>query len=124
MKQYKVEIDVYKRQLVSMAIAIYFADWIRTILPVNLLFLLLLVQVIYAVSYTHLDVYKRQEYDDERSGGFAPLAKVSPDKKVVLGLITTKKPDSYTHLDVYKRQQHDSTEIKGHHIRTGSAYAH
>ena len=30
------------------------------------------------------------EYDDARSGGFAPLAKVSPDKKVVLGLITTK----------------------------------
>ena len=35
--------------LISMAIAIYFADWIRTILPVNLLFLLLLVQVIYVV---------------------------------------------------------------------------
>ena len=35
--------------LVSMAIAIYFVDWIRTILPVNLLFLLLLVQVIYVV---------------------------------------------------------------------------
>lgn len=33
------------------------------------------------------------EYDDERSGGFAPLAKVSPDKKVVLGLITTKTPE-------------------------------
>ena len=33
------------------------------------------------------------EYDDERSGGFAPLAKVSPDKKVVLGLITTKSPE-------------------------------
>ena len=32
------------------------------------------------------------EYDDERSGGFAPLARVSPDKKVVLGLITTKSP--------------------------------
>ncbi len=32
------------------------------------------------------------EYDDERSGGFAPLAKISPDKKVVLGLITTKSP--------------------------------
>ena len=32
------------------------------------------------------------EYDDTRSGGFAPLAKVSPDKKVVLGLITTKSP--------------------------------
>ena len=32
------------------------------------------------------------EYDDERSGGFAPLAKVSENKKVVLGLITTKSP--------------------------------
>ena len=33
------------------------------------------------------------EYDDERSGGFEPLAKVSEDKNVVLGLITTKKPE-------------------------------
>ncbi len=33
------------------------------------------------------------EYDDERSGGFAPLASVSSDKKVVLGLITTKKAE-------------------------------
>ena len=33
------------------------------------------------------------EYDDERSGGFEPLAKVSPNKKVVLGLITSKKPE-------------------------------
>ena len=33
------------------------------------------------------------EYDDARSGGFAPLAKVSDDKKVVLGLITTKTPE-------------------------------
>ena len=33
------------------------------------------------------------EYDDERSGGFAPLSKISEDKKVVLGLITTKKPE-------------------------------
>ncbi|MBE5911184.1 5-methyltetrahydropteroyltriglutamate--homocysteine S-methyltransferase [Pseudobutyrivibrio sp.] len=32
------------------------------------------------------------EYDDARSGGFAPLAKVSEDKTVVLGLITTKTP--------------------------------
>ena len=32
------------------------------------------------------------EYDDERSGGFGPLAKVSSDKKVILGLITTKSP--------------------------------
>ena len=32
------------------------------------------------------------EFDDERSGGFAPLKAVSGDKKVVLGLITTKSP--------------------------------
>ena len=32
------------------------------------------------------------EYDDERSGGFLPLQKVSEDKKDVLGLITTKSP--------------------------------
>lgn len=32
------------------------------------------------------------EYDDARSGGFEPLAEVSGDKKVVLGLITTKNP--------------------------------
>ncbi|MEX2621663.1 MAG: cobalamin-independent methionine synthase II family protein [Egibacteraceae bacterium] len=30
------------------------------------------------------------EYDDERSGGFAPLAAVPDDKEVVLGLVTTK----------------------------------
>lgn len=33
------------------------------------------------------------EFDDDRSGDFAPLAKVSGDKKVVLGLITSKKPE-------------------------------
>lgn len=33
------------------------------------------------------------EYDDERSGGFEPLKYVSGDKKVVLGLITSKTPD-------------------------------
>lgn len=32
------------------------------------------------------------EFDDERSGGFEPLAKVSGSKKVVLGLVTTKSP--------------------------------
>lgn len=33
------------------------------------------------------------EYDDERSGGFEPLRFVAPDKQVVLGLITTKRPE-------------------------------
>lgn len=32
------------------------------------------------------------EYDDERSGGFEPLRYVPKDKKIVLGLITTKSP--------------------------------
>ncbi|AVI93934.1 putative methyl-tetrahydrofolate methyltransferase [Oenococcus oeni] len=32
------------------------------------------------------------EYDSERAGGFEPLAKVSGDKNVVLGLITSKSP--------------------------------
>ncbi len=32
------------------------------------------------------------EYDDERSGGFAPLVKITGNKKVVLGLVTTKIP--------------------------------
>ena len=33
------------------------------------------------------------EYDDERSGGFEPLKFVSENKKVVLGLITSKRPE-------------------------------
>ncbi|MSQ10631.1 MAG: hypothetical protein EXR52_06450 [Dehalococcoidia bacterium] len=33
------------------------------------------------------------EYDDERSGGFEPLRHVPRGKMVVLGLITTKRPD-------------------------------
>jgi 5-methyltetrahydropteroyltriglutamate--homocysteine methyltransferase len=32
------------------------------------------------------------EYDDARSGGFEPLARVPEDRTVVLGLVTTKKP--------------------------------
>ena len=43
------------------------------------------------------------EYDDARSGGFAPLAKVSEDKKVVLGLITTKTPELEDKDTVIKR---------------------
>jgi len=33
------------------------------------------------------------EYDDERSGGFEPLRHMPEDRGVVLGLITTKKPE-------------------------------
>lgn len=33
------------------------------------------------------------EYDDERSGDFAPLRHVRPDTTVVLGLVTSKRPE-------------------------------
>jgi 5-methyltetrahydropteroyltriglutamate--homocysteine methyltransferase len=33
------------------------------------------------------------EYDDRRSGGFEPLRSVPEDRVVVLGLVTTKKPE-------------------------------
>ncbi len=33
------------------------------------------------------------EFDDERSGGFEPLASVAEGKQVVLGLITSKRPE-------------------------------
>jgi 5-methyltetrahydropteroyltriglutamate--homocysteine methyltransferase len=43
------------------------------------------------------------EYDDERSGGFAPLRFVPPGKMVVLGLVTTKRGD-LEDADVLKRR--------------------
>ncbi len=43
------------------------------------------------------------EYDDERSGGFEPLRKVSEDKKVVLGLITTKTPSIEDKEEIIRR---------------------
>ena len=47
------------------------------------------------VLFTELDVDAYfLEYDDERSGDFAPLRFVPPDKTVVLGLITRKSPSS------------------------------
>ncbi len=43
------------------------------------------------------------EYDDERSGGFSPLRFCPKDKTVVLGLVTTKRPDNET-KDQLKRR--------------------
>ena len=45
----------------------------------------------YLFSSEHVSAFYL-EFDDERSGGFEPLRFVSDDKKVVLGLITTKSP--------------------------------
>jgi 5-methyltetrahydropteroyltriglutamate--homocysteine methyltransferase len=43
------------------------------------------------------------EYDDERSGGFAPLRFVSRGKIAVLGLVTTKRADLES-LDLLRRR--------------------
>jgi len=43
------------------------------------------------------------EYDDERSGDFAPLRFVPDDKTVVLGLVTTKLPDLELSQDLILR---------------------
>lgn len=57
-----------------------------------------------------VDVFKRTsfnrfllEYDDERSGGFEPLQYVPEDRTVVLGLVTTKKPQLETKDDLKRR---------------------
>lgn len=43
------------------------------------------------------------EYDDERSGDFAPLRHVPADKTVVLGLITSKRPELESYDEVAGR---------------------
>lgn len=42
-------------------------------------------------SHTHFDRFLL-EYDDARSGGFEPLRHVPDDRTVVLGLVSTKRP--------------------------------
>ena len=43
------------------------------------------------------------EYDDARSGGFEPLRFVPPGKRVVLGLVTTKRPELESKDDLKRR---------------------
>ena len=43
------------------------------------------------------------EYDDERSGGFEPLRFVPEGKMVVLGLVTTKRPELESRDDLRRR---------------------
>ena len=61
------------------------------------------------VSYTHLDVYKRQGYNENKLSKYVwgcialllAAAYVPPAFGFVLPAVV---PVSYTHLDVYKRQ--------------------
>jgi 5-methyltetrahydropteroyltriglutamate--homocysteine methyltransferase len=48
------------------------------------------------------------EFDDERSGGFAPLRFVPPNKRVVLGLVTTKRGELES-ADAIKRRIDEAT---------------
>lgn len=50
----------------------------------------------------HVDSYYL-EYDDERSGDFQALKEIAEDKNVVLGLVTTKRPDLEDKEAVIKR---------------------
>jgi 5-methyltetrahydropteroyltriglutamate--homocysteine methyltransferase len=43
------------------------------------------------------------EWDDERSGGFEPLRYVPKDKRVVLGLVTTKRGELESKDDLKRR---------------------
>jgi 5-methyltetrahydropteroyltriglutamate--homocysteine methyltransferase len=43
------------------------------------------------------------EYDDERSGGFEPLRFIPKGKQVVLGLVTTKRPELESKDDLKRR---------------------
>ena len=56
-----------------------------------------------AVSYTHLDVYKRQQRD-AANAGFASCRKLNLKKTGINLLTDWVRAVSYTHLDVYKRQ--------------------
>ena len=52
------------------------------------------------VSYTHLDVYKRQDL----CIGCTQCTGICPEVFQMTGILAVAVPVSYTHLDVYKRQ--------------------
>ncbi len=51
------------------------------------------------------------EYDDERSGGFEPLKNVPEDRTVVLGLVTSKKPQLESKDELKQRIQEASKYV-------------
>jgi 5-methyltetrahydropteroyltriglutamate--homocysteine methyltransferase len=53
------------------------------------------------------------EYDDERSGGFEPLRFVPPGKMVVLGLVTTKRPELESGDDLKRRVEQAARYVPG-----------
>jgi 5-methyltetrahydropteroyltriglutamate--homocysteine methyltransferase len=51
------------------------------------------------------------EYDDARSGGFEPLRFVPKGKQVVLGLVTTKRPELESKDDLKRRIEEASRYV-------------
>ncbi len=49
------------------------------------------------------------EYDSDRAGGFEPLRHIPKDKKVVLGLVSSKRPEMES-KDVLKRRIHEAAK--------------
>jgi 5-methyltetrahydropteroyltriglutamate--homocysteine methyltransferase len=60
------------------------------------------------------------EYDDERSGGFDPLALVPDDKVVVLGLVTTKTPRIETEDELAARIEEASRHVPLERLALGT----
>ncbi|MFT9214404.1 5-methyltetrahydropteroyltriglutamate--homocysteine S-methyltransferase [Liquorilactobacillus ghanensis] len=56
------------------------------------------------------------EFDDDRSGDFAPLAKVAADKDVVLGLVTSKRPELEDPQVLIKRVKEASQYVPLEHL--------
>lgn len=56
------------------------------------------------------------EYDDERSGDFAPLRFVPEDKTVVLGLVTSKRPELESRDELLGRIDEASSYFNGGHL--------
>lgn len=56
------------------------------------------------------------EYDDERSGDFAPLRHVPSDKTVVLGLVTSKRSELESQDDLLKRIDDAAGYVSGEQL--------
>ncbi|MEZ4870195.1 MAG: 5-methyltetrahydropteroyltriglutamate--homocysteine S-methyltransferase [Caldilineaceae bacterium] len=56
------------------------------------------------------------EYDDERSGGFQPLRFVPDNKTVVLGLVSTKRPELEKQAELLQRIEEASQYVPLEHL--------
>lgn len=56
------------------------------------------------------------EFDDARSGGFEPLSRVPEDREVVLGLVSSKKPELESKAELRKRVDEASQFISSERL--------